>query len=473
MFTNKINEQIKNKKSFIINIVWIFLYAIFTLIIVLHHEIWADEAQAWVVVRDLDILGIIRHVRTEGHPLLWYFSLLPLAKLNLSVLSMQILNWLLVVISVGILIFKSPFNFFSKFAVVFSSGFLYWYVAIARSYCLIPLFMFLIASFYQKQKEHPFIYAFLIIALANTHVIMLGFCTALAIIFLWNNKDKKSIIAAGLMFLSFAFLTGYLWNSQNENVVVKNSLILPLSKGIIHALDRAVFNLYGNVGWFYTTLFYFFTAVTAVITFFKNRQMFSVYIFSMFFQFAVYIFIWGQLPQRIYTLYFVILFCFWIMFKDFSNKHKIFINIAIVIVFLSTLPGNLDIIKQDMQKSFSDGENVAKFIQKNIPENAFIVSNYPLTTVVISAYLPKNSKKWKFFYYGYNDYYTYTIWTKKIYPSYHPIPLEEYLKTHKEIYVIMSAGSFYEDLIPIYASSDKVFNNQEKFAIYHIVKRQN
>ena len=26
----------------------------------------------------------------------------------------------------------------------------------------------------------------------------------------------------------------------------------------------------------------------------------------------------------------------------------------------------------------------------------------------------------------------------------------------------MSAGSFYDDIIPIYASSDKVFNNQEK-----------
>ena len=473
MFTNKINEQIKNKKSFIINIVWIFLYAIFTLIVVLHHEIWADEAQAWVVVRDLDILGIIRHVRTEGHPLLWYFSLLPLAKLNLSVLSMQILNWLLVVISVGILIFKSPFHFFSKIAITLSSGFLYWYVAIARSYCLIPLFMFLIASFYQKQKEHPFIYAFLIIALANTHVIMLGFCTALAIIFLWNNRDKKSIIAAGLMFLSFAFLTGYLWNSQNENIIVQNSQVLPFPQCIFFAIERSVHSIYNSTNWIYYTIFCIFTLYAVIITAVKNKSLLFVYIFSTIFQFCIYIFIWGQLPQRTYTLLLVIIFCFWIIFKNLDNKLKITTNIIIALTFLLSVPKGFDFIKKDIKESFSDGYMAAKFIQRNIPEDSFIVSNYPLTTVSISAYLPQNKGKWKFFSPNYNDFYSYSKWDQKLNPSFTPLPLAEYLKTRKEIYVIMSAGSFYDDLIPIYASSDKVFNNQEKFAIYHIVKRQN
>ena len=465
--------KISERKSLIINSICIFLFAITTLIILLHHEVWADEAQAWLVVRDLNLFGIIKHVRTEGHPLLWYYVLFPFAKSGLPIMSMQILNWLVVVVSVGVLFFKSPFNFFSRLAVASSSGFLYWYAATARSYCFIPLFMFLIAVFYQKQKKHPFIYALLVIMLANTHVIMLGFCTALAVIFLWNNRDKKSITAAALMFASFACITLYLWGSQNENIIVKIAQPLPFPQNIIHALDRSIFNLYGSVNWSYTAVFYIFTACAAIITAFKNRQMLFVYAFSTLFQFAVYVYVWGQLPQRIYTLFFVIMFCFWVMFKDFDNKLKITTNLLIMLAFFSTLPCGFELIKQDMQKSFSDGKRVAKFIKKHIPEDAFIVSNYPLTTVAISAYLPQNKGKWRFFYQGYNDYYTFSKWDKNISPSFAPVPLAEYLKHRKDIYVIMSAGSFYDDIIPIYASSDKVFNNQEKFSIYHVVKKTN
>ena len=154
-----------NKK--LVNIVLLIIYAIVTLIITCHHEIWGDEAQAWLVVRDLDFWGIIRHVRTEGHPLLWYFVLFPLAKLHLPVISMQILNWILVVAGAGLFVWKAPFSNFCKISVLCSSGFLYWFPALARSYCLIPLLLFSIAILYKKQKEHPYLYAILLVLLAN------------------------------------------------------------------------------------------------------------------------------------------------------------------------------------------------------------------------------------------------------------------------------------------------------------------
>ena len=58
----------------------------------MHHEIWRDEAQVWLVVRDLNLFGIIDHVRIEGHPLLWYFIVMLPAKLKLPVFSMQVLS---------------------------------------------------------------------------------------------------------------------------------------------------------------------------------------------------------------------------------------------------------------------------------------------------------------------------------------------------------------------------------------------
>ena len=93
----------------LVNIVVFLLYAVVTLIMVFHHEIWRDEAQAWLVVRDLNIIEMAQHVRTEGHPLLWYFVILPLTKIFqgfYAVFSMQILNWFLVVLGMGIFVFK-------------------------------------------------------------------------------------------------------------------------------------------------------------------------------------------------------------------------------------------------------------------------------------------------------------------------------------------------------------------------------
>ena len=55
------------------NLILFVLYFVVALICVCHHEIWRDEAQVWLVARDLNLWGIIDHVRNEGHPLLWYF----------------------------------------------------------------------------------------------------------------------------------------------------------------------------------------------------------------------------------------------------------------------------------------------------------------------------------------------------------------------------------------------------------------
>lgn len=459
-----------------VNVLTILLYALFTFILLLHHEIWADEAQAWLVVRDLDFSGLISHVRTEGHPLLWYFTIFPFAKLlnsNFSIFSMQIVNWFIVVLAMGVWVFRSPFNIFAKISMLLSSGFLYWYAIIARSYCFIPLFVFLLAIFYPKQKEHPFVYALLIIALANTHLIVFGFCFALALVFLYKNRnDKKALIASSLVFLSFICIVIYLWGSQNENYIVRNAFKFPFWEGVKDTYERMIFNFYGSQKIIFSVILSLFLSFSGLFLLFKNKAMFFVYLMSIIYQVALYVLVWGQLPQRTYSLFLVIVFCFWVMFNDLSKRLKNLVNFALIIAFLASFPTALFLIKQEWEKDFSDGLNVANFIKQNIPQDAFIVSNYPLTTVSISVYLPQNKGKWKFYYPAYKDYYTFTHWNKTINPSFTPLPLADYLKDKKEIYVLLSAGSVYEDLKPLYSSTDKVCNNQEKFKIYKITREQ-
>ena len=61
-----IKEKIKQNKW---NIIITLIYAIVTFIItVFFHEKWRDEAQAWLIAKDLDIIGIIKQMSFEGHP---------------------------------------------------------------------------------------------------------------------------------------------------------------------------------------------------------------------------------------------------------------------------------------------------------------------------------------------------------------------------------------------------------------------
>ena len=103
----------ENKKSLKINILLTVLFALFTLNTVLRHEIWADEAQVWLLVKYLSPVGLLKHLVNEGHPSFFYFLVMPFAKMNFSIMAMQIICWLGTVFGAFLILQFSPF---SKFA---------------------------------------------------------------------------------------------------------------------------------------------------------------------------------------------------------------------------------------------------------------------------------------------------------------------------------------------------------------------
>ena len=110
----------ENKKNLILNITLTFLYAVCTIIFVLHHEIWADEAQVWLIAKNLSVFdfSLFKHLVNEGHPSFFYLLVMPFAKLNFPVATMQFLCWLSSVVSVFLLLTYSPFNKLTKIAII-------------------------------------------------------------------------------------------------------------------------------------------------------------------------------------------------------------------------------------------------------------------------------------------------------------------------------------------------------------------
>ena len=66
-------EKIKKNKF---NIIVFIIYGLISLGLVFSHEQWRDEAQQWILVRDLSFFDLISQLKYEGHFLLWYFHFL-------------------------------------------------------------------------------------------------------------------------------------------------------------------------------------------------------------------------------------------------------------------------------------------------------------------------------------------------------------------------------------------------------------
>jgi hypothetical protein len=177
------------------------LYAGLVLFGALHHELWRDEAQAWLVARDLSIPDILRNAPHEGSPVLWHLLNVPLAKGGFPCWSQKALSLAVAVAGAGIFLFFAPFPRLLKVAAVFSYLLAYEYAVIARSYGLSVLLLFGAAALEGKKFEQPLLYGAVLFCLANTNVHSLVPALVLCLLFLFEavrDRRKQRMIHAGL-----------------------------------------------------------------------------------------------------------------------------------------------------------------------------------------------------------------------------------------------------------------------------------
>ena len=398
---------LKNK----FNILILFLFAVIAVAGILHHEIWRDEGQVWLVVRDLNLYGVFDHVRNEGHPLLWYLLVMPFAKLKLSVISMQFLSFAFMTAAAGVFLWFSPFSKVSKVCVIFSAGFLYWLTIISRNYSIIPLFLFLAAVFYSRQKEHPYWYCVFNILLSNTHILMFGFCSAIAMLFGYENifknpENRKKYIAPFIITLVCLAVTAlYILTRPEEN---ESASVAPLST--INLAD-----VWSSISGFFVNIYaeYSLNAIIGGICilaamlwlFVRDKKLGFVFCFSSFYQFYIYVCVWKSSPEKAMLVLLSLVFCLWcvLISRTFTTREKVFVNLLVILIFGLTLRLGYQLYRYDILYKYSGSKEAAGFIQNNIEKDAVIISNITLTTAGLLAYLPDR----QFYVTVFNDYYTF------------------------------------------------------------------
>lgn len=445
-------QKILNKK----NLCWLIflLYSILNLILMLKHEPWRDEIHAWLMAKELSIPELISASRFDGHPILWHLILMPFAKLNFPIITLNIIGYIVMLISAWIFLFKTNLSLFFKSIVVFTIPFTYIFSAISRNYCLIILLLMLISIIYDKRYNKPILYSILIALLVHTHSLAWGIVAGLTItfhfneIFLYFKKEnhvniKKIISGLCIIVFSTILVVLELYGSTNTDYGVA---VNPYISYVIIIMCSIIFSAL------------IFTLVNK-----SNYKEFIVLFSSYAFQILIYTCVYSSvLFQRFMLIFALLLFYLLLLSKTNLSKKKLDILCIIYLAFICIFASKqfINTIIADIKFPYSSAQEMANFINENIPENTTILIDASIVGQSIIPYLD-NVEFYDIAYESYVDCANVSHDRQKIKDA-----LNNLYSKYSGHYIIICNNFVDLDLDIVYDTQSAIIN--EKFTMYYI-----
>ncbi len=172
----------------------------------LHHEIWLDEAHAFVLSRDCHSLSDLFHNSTyEGHPLLWNVLLFYPLQLWPKIATMQAIHLFIALLNAAFILNFAPFKSYQKVLLCFSYFLCYEYLVISRDYGLSLFFlMWGLKLFTAPHKNYTWLFICLA-ALANTHLFSLIISIVLVFLIFLDKQERSAVFAQSKYRVSLLF----------------------------------------------------------------------------------------------------------------------------------------------------------------------------------------------------------------------------------------------------------------------------
>ena len=425
-------------KNHLRNIIAFVLWAIVVIFVFIRHENWRDEAQAWLMARDLDIPGLIAQMKYEGHPCLWHLILMPFAKLGLPYETMNIVSIVITAIAVALLLWKSTLPYVVKLVMIFGSALLYYMPIVSRSYCLIPLFLFMNACCYPSRRKHPLFYGLTIALLIQTHVYLLGVPAMMSILWLIESfadfkKDRcfknlmKQAVGLLLPLLSLLFLVYQIMGST-ESSAFNGSLFSIYDFFFAYARNFKIENSFmaspgGTKPYFsafsvvLAAIFAGMLVLTAIYMLRKKNseglKILLIFTFGLLVRVLIAAILYPAIgAQKMTIVFFMAVWLLWAIWQHIDARNvKRFMLIALGMVCLVNTVNTIDAFR-DISEDFTDAKNCAEYINSSIPEDAVLLQN---DNPVSSAILPYLNREGLYSLVT-GEYTSYTTW-KNIYPT--------------------------------------------------------
>ena len=186
----------------------LLVYLAIATTLVLAHEPWRDELQAWSLARgSASLAGLVDATRYEGHPSGWYLLLFALTRATASFRAVQLLHLGLIGGAVALLVWRAPLTGLQKALAVFGYFLVYEYAALARNYALGVLGLFLFAALARDWRRHwlGMALALLLMLQANAYAALLALAMAVPTgVVLWRraageSRLRRRVALAGLI----------------------------------------------------------------------------------------------------------------------------------------------------------------------------------------------------------------------------------------------------------------------------------
>jgi hypothetical protein len=365
--------------------------------VAVHHEPWRDEADAWLVVRDIDFAHVFDWSRHAGTPILWYGLLAPLARTGLPYPSQQWLHLIIAAAAVTILILFAPLSRLTKVLAVFSYYFAYEYSIIVRSYALAILLIFAAAALWPVRARRPMTLAIVLALLCNTNaqgfVVALAFAAAL----LCERAIRPSLIASlGALVAWWQVRTppdparqgaGHVFNAMAIPWTLGNAFTpaLPLLAGCAIAASVLVI-------------------LTLAIR--RSRAALVVLWVTIAALLCLYSFVWLGGLRHAGFLVVITLVAVWLGARDvdwrYASAAALLLNGALLISVFVAARYWID----ETRSAFSGAKEMAIFIRDHRFEAADIAAHNVTQCEALLPYLPRT----RFWYAGLGDYGTYLKW---------------------------------------------------------------
>lgn len=148
--------------------------------VILHHEMWRDELQAWsIAASSRTVSELLNNARYEGHPPLWYFCLYVLSRFSNNPVLMQLFHLAVGVGAVFLLCRYAPFTRLQKVCLSFGYFPFYEYLIVSRNYALGVLALCAFCAVQTKRPGRLLTSALLLAVMVNTNAF--GAIIALAL----------------------------------------------------------------------------------------------------------------------------------------------------------------------------------------------------------------------------------------------------------------------------------------------------
>jgi len=435
------------------------------LVLVINHEMWCDELQAWNIARDTPTLfQLILGIKYDGHPAAWYLLLRSLTQVFATPLAMQICHIGIATASCYLLTLYAPFTRFQKLCIVFGYFMFYEYAALSRNYALCILCLFSFCCLFAQRFRHPYRVMIIIIILAQTHaygtIFAIGCLISLTIEWCLITRVTRplsvsayvgawllgsiSIIYAVIQYLTPPANLGMFnsWNSKqlaslliNDSATYLGAGYFPIPKLQLHFWNS---HLLLNNGEMPATLLWLLGLSMCILVIWKLRQAPASLLLYLSGTAGVLILIFlKQLyATRHYGMLFGILIaalwiapiCTRIQLPVVLDKFSAFGRTCFVWLFTSLCVaqfiGGVFAATIEMRYSFSNSKKAAQFLVDTKLENAEIIGYPDYSTGEIAAWLNR-----PLYYPGSRRHGTYVIWNTERRDSIHEYDNSPLLET--------------------------------------------